>query len=63
LLIFTPSAQVGCARLRLSVGGDFPLTQLHRRRADLVPTLNLNVERRRIERRIEDEKLRRSACA
>ncbi len=63
LLIFTPFAQVGCARLRLSVGGDFPLTQLHRRRADLVPTLNLNVERRRIERRMGDEELRRPACA
>ena len=63
LLIFTPSAQVGCARLRLSVGGDFPLSQLHRRRADLVLTLSLHVERRRIERRIEDEELRRSACA
>ncbi len=63
LLIFTPFAQVGCARLRLSVGGDFPLTQLHRRRAELVPALNLQVERRRIERRIDDEKLRRPACA
>ena len=62
LLIFTPFAQVGCARLRLSVGGDFPLSQLHRRRADLVPTLNLNVERRRMER-AHDETLRRSACA
>jgi hypothetical protein len=63
LLVFTPFAQIGCARLRLSVGGDFPLSQLHRRRAELVPTLNLHVERRRIERRIEDEELRRLACA
>jgi hypothetical protein len=63
LLIFTPFALVGCARLRLSVRGDFPLTQLHRRRADLVPTLNLQVERRRIERSFDDEELRRPACA
>ena len=63
LFIFTPFAQVGCARLRLSVGGDFPLTKVHRRRSDLIPALRLNVERRRIERRCEDEPLRRSVCA
>jgi hypothetical protein len=63
LLIFTPFAQVGCARLRLSVGGDFPLTQLHRRRADLVPTLHLQVERRRVERSSSHEAVCRSACA
>jgi hypothetical protein len=63
LLVFTPFAQVGCARLRLSVGGDFPLTKVHRRRSDLIPSLRLNVERRRIERRCDDEPLRRSVCA
>jgi hypothetical protein len=51
LFVFTPFAQVGCARLRLSVGGDFPLTKVHRRRSDLFPALRLNVERRRTEKR------------
>ncbi len=63
LFVFTPFAQVGCARLRLSVGGDFPLPKLHHRRSDLIPALRLNVERRRIERRHDDEPLRRSVCA
>ena len=65
VLVFTPSAQVGCARLRISVGGAFPLARLHHNRARLLPDLSLNVERRRIgrERRWEDEKLRRPVCA
>ena len=63
LLVFTPFPQVGCAQVRLSVQGDFPFTQLHRRRAELVPKLNLHVERRRIERRNNSEALRRVACA
>jgi hypothetical protein len=63
VFVFTPFAQVGCARLRLSVGGDFPLTKVHRRRSDLLPALRLNVERRRIERRCNDETIRRSVCA
>jgi hypothetical protein len=63
LLAFTPVSQVGCARLRLSVGGDFPLGKLHRCRSELLPVLRLNVERRRIERRYHDEEIRRSICA
>ena len=62
VMVFTPSPQVGCARLRLSVGGDFPLSKLHRCRSELLPRLALNIERRRIERRV-DETVRRSACA
>lgn len=62
LLVFTPSPHVGCARLRLSAGGDFPVRKLHRCRSELLPALHLNVERRRIERR-SDEDLRRPLCA
>ena len=65
VLIFSPHAQVGCARLRLSVSGAFPLTKLHRCRTELLGSLSLHVERRRMgrERRDEDEDLRRPACA
>ena len=65
VLVFSSQAQVGCARLRLAVGGAFPLTKLHRCRSELLPSLQLQVERRRIqrERRREDEELRRSVCA
>jgi hypothetical protein len=63
LLVFTPFAQVGCARLRLSVAGDFPLRKLHRCRAELMADLRIQVERRRLERRCPDEELRRSVCA
>jgi hypothetical protein len=65
VMVFTPYAQVGCARLRISVGGAFPLARLHHNRAKLLPDLSLHVERRRIgrERRWEDEELRRPACA
>jgi hypothetical protein len=63
LLVFTPFPQVGCARLRLSVGGDFPLRKLHRSRSQLLPTLRVQIERRRIERRCHDEELRRPVCA
>ncbi len=63
LLVFTPFAQVGCARLRLSVGGDFPLRKLHRCRSELLPNLRIHVERRRMERRCPDEALRSSICA
>jgi len=69
LLAFTPQAQVGSARLRLSVGAAFPLTSLHRCRSDLLPELRLRVERRRagsgnpgLERR-DDEDLCRPICA
>jgi hypothetical protein len=62
VLVFTPFPQIGCARLRLSVGGDFPLSKLHRCRSELISGLALNIERRRIERRV-DETVRRSACA
>jgi hypothetical protein len=65
VLIFSPHAQVGCARLRLSVSGAFPLAKLHRCRAELMPALSFQVERRRLsrERGCEDENLRRFACA
>ena len=65
VLVFSPHAQVGCARLRVAVGGTFPLARLHRCRAELLPALHLQVERRRMsrERRCDDEDLRRSACA
>jgi hypothetical protein len=65
VLVFSSHAQVGCARLRLSVSGAFPLAKLHRCRAELISKLNLQVERRRKgrERGCEDENLRRSACA
>jgi hypothetical protein len=65
VVVFSPYAQVGCARLRLSVRGAFPLAKLHRSRAELFPALSLRVERRRMgrERRWEDEDLRRPACA
>ena len=65
LLAFTPGAQIGCARLRLSVGGAFPLDRLHLCRDELIPGLKIHVERRRIvgmERR-PDEELRRASCA
>jgi hypothetical protein len=62
VLVFTPFPQIGCARLRLSVGGDFPLCKLHRCRSELISELALNIERRRIERRV-DETVCRSSCA
>jgi hypothetical protein len=64
LLVFTPEAQIGCARLRLSVGGAFPLDKLHVRRDELLPALAVRVERRRMGagRRL-DEELRRASCA
>jgi hypothetical protein len=64
LLVFTPGAQIGCARLRLSVGGAFPLDQLHVSRQELLPALSIQVERRRLGagRRL-DEELRRASCA
>jgi hypothetical protein len=63
LLVFTPFPQVGCARLRLAAKGDFPLAKLHVCRSELIPTLRLEVERRRLERRCRDEALRRPLCA
>ena len=62
LLAFTAFPQVGCARLRLSVRSDFPLSGLHRCRTDLIHGLQLRVERRRIERK-DDEALCRSISA
>jgi hypothetical protein len=64
LLVFTPEAQIVCARLRLSVGGAFPLDKLHVRRDELLPALAVRVERRRLGagRRL-DEELRRTSCA
>jgi len=64
LLAFTPYAQIGCARLRLSVGGAFPLDKLHVGRNELLPALAIRVERRRLAREGRlDEELRRTSCA
>lgn len=65
LIAFTPAAQIGCARLRLSVGGAFPLDRLHICRDELIPELKVHVERRRImdKERRPDEELRRAFCA
>ena len=64
LLAFTPEAMIGCARLRLSVGGAFPLDRLHVCRDELLPALTVRVERRRMNAgRRSDEELRRAACA
>jgi hypothetical protein len=64
LLVFTSRPQVGCARLRLSVGGAIPLDALHRCRRELLPRLSVRRERGRLhhERR-EDEALCRASCA
>jgi hypothetical protein len=64
LLAFTPQAQIGCARLRLSAGGAFPLDELHVGREELLPALTVRVERRRLGagRRL-DEELRGASCA
>jgi hypothetical protein len=48
VLVFSPQAQVGCARLRLSVGGAFPLAKLHFSRSELTPSLRVGMERRRM---------------
>lgn len=62
LLAWTPQAQIGCARLRIAVGGAFPLARLHAERETLLSGLSLQVERRRAGRR-NDEDLRRPVCA
>ena len=64
LLVFTPMAHIGCARLRLSVGGLFSLDKLHGRRDEWLPSLALRVERRRVgTNRDWNEELRRTVCA
>ncbi len=63
VLVFTPRAQVGCARLRLLVGGAFPLDALQLCRDEVIPALNLQIERRRIGRRYDDEKICSASCA
>jgi hypothetical protein len=64
LLAFTAQAQIGCARLRISAGAAFPLEKLQAERGELLPGLQLRLERRRLERRAEDdEELRRAVCA
>jgi len=64
VLVFSPQAQVGCAKLRLSVEGAFPLKKLHVDRDGLLPALSLQVARRRIgQERSTDEAIRRVACA
>jgi hypothetical protein len=64
LMVFTPQAQIGCARLRLSVSGTFPLEKLHECRRELMPALEVQVARRRMGsgRKSQDEELRRTAC-
>jgi hypothetical protein len=62
LLAFMPQAQIGCARLRISVSGAFPLARLHIARDELTSGLALRVERRRLERRV-DEDVRRAVCS
>ena len=47
-LVFSARAQVGCAQLRLSVSGSFPVPKLHGLRDELLPFLSLQVERRRV---------------
>lgn len=64
LIAFTSYAQIGCARLRLSVGGAYPLAQLHVCRDELIEQLKIKIERRRINAgRRDDEELRRPLCA
>ena len=62
LLVFTPQAQIGCARLRISVHGLFPLSRLHSVRNEMTAELALQVERRRLGRRA-DETIRRTVYA
>ena len=62
LLVFTPAAQIGCAQLRLTAGGSFPLARLQMARAELVAGLQVQVRRRRRGRR-DDEELRGAVCA
>lgn len=62
LLVFTPQAQIGCARLRITAGGAFPLARLHVARAELVAGLQVRVQRRRLGRR-DDEDLRGAVYA
>jgi hypothetical protein len=62
LLAFVPQAQIGCARLRISLGGAFPLARLHSARDELTAGVAVQVERRRVGRRA-DEELRRAVCA
>jgi hypothetical protein len=63
LLAFTAQAQIGCARLRLSVGASFPLEKLHTPRRELLSKLELRLERRRLEKRSDDEEICRAVCA
>jgi hypothetical protein len=62
LLAFLPQAQIGCARLRLSVSGAFPLARLQSARDELTTGLAVHVERRRRPRRA-DEDVCRAVCA
>jgi hypothetical protein len=63
LVVFTPRAQIGGARLRIAVDGAFPLDDLDARREELLPRQRLQVERRRAGRREEDDDVRRAVCA
>jgi len=63
LLAFVPQARMGCARLRISVNGAFPLARLHIARDELSAGLAMHVERRRVGRRADEEDLRRAVCA
>ena len=63
LLVFTPRAQVSCARLRVTAGAAFPLARLHHRREELYPCLKMQVERRRAAQEFHHEDVRRIVCA
>ncbi len=58
LLAFTPSAQIGNAKVRLSVSGHFPLGSVEVFRDELDSQLSLKMERRRISTGGGDDVLR-----
>ncbi len=63
LLAFTSSAQIGNARLRLTISGHFPLGSVEVSRARLEPQLSLAVERRRMSTGGGDDVLCRAKSA
>lgn len=60
LLAFTPSAQIGNAKVRLSVSGHFPLGAVEVSRSKLDSRLTVAVERRRVATGGGDDVLRRA---
>ena len=63
LLAFTPSAQIGNAKVRLSVSGHFPLGAVEVFRDELEPRISLRMERRRISTGGGHDVLRRAVGA